>query len=44
MQNVRIVFTLRLEERRTKGNWIRKAYKTQTGKKVRNDVSEVRKG
>jgi hypothetical protein len=38
------VFTLQLKETRTKGNWIRKAQKTQTGKNERNDVPEIRKG
>jgi hypothetical protein len=38
------VFTLQIKETGTKGNWIRKANKTQTGKKERNDVPEVRKG
>jgi hypothetical protein len=38
------VFTLQLKETRTKGKWIRKAHKTQTGKKERNNVPEIRKG
>jgi len=29
------VFTLQLKETRTKGNWIKKAHTTQTGKKER---------